>query len=133
MEDAVEAMRRDGHSFDAWQDALTRFHMILAAATRNAAMERSLRELWEMRQQSAECRRLLEKAREKNYRPSVEQHEKMLAAFRARDPVGARAAVRMHLEGSIKHVLLAIEELAVAEARARVAEMGARILDSYKI
>ena len=132
MEEAVEAMRRDGHSFDAWQDALTRFHMILAAATRNAAMERSLRELWDMRKQSSECRRLLEKAREKNYRPSVEQHEKILAALRARDPASARAAVRMHLEGSIKHVLLAIEELAVAEARARVAEIGARILDSYR-
>lgn len=128
MEDALEGMRNDGHSFDAWQEALTRFHMILAAATRNAAMERSLRNLWEMRQRSSECRRLLEKAREKNYRPSVEQHEAMLAAIRAHDPARARTAVRMHLEGSIEHVLLAIEEFAVAEARARVAEMRSRIM-----
>lgn len=133
MEEAVEAMRRDGHSFDGWQNALTRFHMILAAATRNAAMERSLRDLWEMRQRSSECRRLLEKAREKNYRPSVEQHEAMLAAFQTHDPARARAVVRTHLEGSVKHVLLAIEELAVAEARARVADMRSRIFDSYPV
>lgn len=131
MEEAVDALRRDGHNFDAWQDAVTRFHMILAVATRNAAMERSLRDLWEMRQRSSECRRLLEKARERNYRPSVEQHEAMLEAIRAHDPARARKAVRMHFEGSIKHVLVAIEELAVAEARARVAEMRLRILDGY--
>src|SRR3546814_15296153 len=116
MEEAVEAMRRDGHSFDAWQDALTRFHMILAAATRNAAMERSLRELWDMRKQSSECRRLLEKAREKNYRPSEEQHEKILAALRSRDPAIARAAVRINLEGTRQHEPTAIAGMAAAEA-----------------
>lgn len=129
LEEAVEAMRQDGGSFDAWQGALSSFHMILAAATRNRAMERSLRDLWDMRQRSSECRRLLEIARERNYRPGVEQHEAILKALRARDPAQARAAIRMHLEGSIDHVLVAVEELAVADARARVADMRSRILD----
>lgn len=129
LEQAVEAMHRDGDDFDAWQDALTSFHMTLAVATRNAAMERSLQDLWDMRSRSSECRRLLERARERNYRPSVEQHEAILAALRARDPAKARAAIRMHLEGSIDHVLVAVEEMAVADARARVADMRSRILD----
>lgn len=130
LEEAVEAMRNDGGSFDIWHEALTSFHMTLATATRNAAMERSLKDLWDMRLRSPECRRLLERARERNYRPSVEQHEAILAAFRARDPEGARAAIRMHLEGSIDHVLAAVEEMSVADARARVADIRSRIFDS---
>lgn len=129
MENAVEDMRRDRGGFDAWQDALNRFHMTIAAATRNVAMEHSLRQLWDMRQQSPECRCLLERARAMNLRPSVEQHEAILTAFRAHDPAQARAAIRMHLEASIEHVLVAIEDMAVADARARVAEIRARVFD----
>lgn len=129
LEEAVDVMRRDGGSFDVWQAALRSFHMTLAAATRNTAIERSLRDLWDMRQRSSECRRLLERARERNRPPSVEQHEAILEALRARDPAQARAGIRMHLEGSIDHVLVAVEEMAVADARAYVADMRSRILD----
>jgi DNA-binding FadR family transcriptional regulator len=121
----VEMGRHDG-SFEDWQAALTDFHMTVARATHNVAVERGVRDLWEMRSRSPECRRMLEEARARNYRYSLEQHVEIAAALEARDPVRARAAVRMHLEGSIEHLLMAIEERAVAEARARVAEMRSR-------
>lgn len=126
LDGAVAAMRREDGSFEDWQAALTDFHMTMAHATRNLAVERSVRDLWDMRSRSTECRRMLEEARNHNYRYSLQQHVEILAALKARDPARARAAVRMHLEGSIEHVLVAIEERAVADARARVAEMRSR-------
>lgn len=126
LEQAVAEMRKEDQGFDTWQAAVTDFHMTLARATRNAAIEQSVRDLWEMRSRSAACRQMLEHARRQNYRHSVEQHVQILAALKAHDAHAARAAVRMHLEGSINHVLMAIEERAVAEARARVAEIRSR-------
>ncbi|PNU03137.1 transcriptional regulator [Novosphingobium guangzhouense] len=126
LESAVAEMRREDGTFEDWQAALTDFHMTMARATRNVAVERGVRDLWEMRSRSPECRRMLEEARNHNYRYSLEQHVEILAALKGRDPIRARAAVRMHLEGSIEHVLMAIEERAVADARARVAEMRSR-------
>lgn len=126
LDAAVTEMRREDGTFEDWQAALTDFHMTMARATRNTAVERGVRDLWDMRSRSPECRRMLEEARNHNYRYSLEQHVEILAALTARDPVRARAAVRMHLEGSIEHVLTAIEERAVADARARVAEMRSR-------
>lgn len=126
LNSAVAEMRREDGTFEEWQAALTDFHMTMARATRNVAVERGVRDLWDMRSRSPECRRMLEEARNRNYRYSLEQHVEILAALKARDPKRARAAVRMHLEGSIEHVLMAIEERAVADARARVAEMRSR-------
>ncbi|WP_159976233.1 MULTISPECIES: FadR/GntR family transcriptional regulator [unclassified Novosphingobium] len=126
LDQAVADMRREDGSFEDWEAALTVFHTTLAQATRNIAVERGVRDLWDMRSRSPECRRMLEDARNHNYRHSLEQHIEILAALHARDAVRARAAVRMHLEGSINHVLMAIEERAVSDARARVAEIRAR-------
>ncbi|MFC3214771.1 FadR/GntR family transcriptional regulator [Novosphingobium panipatense] len=123
LEEALAEMRREDGTFDDWESAVAAFHMTIAHATRNVAVERGVRDLWDMRSRSPECRRMLEEARNHNFRYSLDQHAAILTALKARDPVRARAAVRMHLEGSVEHVLMALEERAVAEARARVAEM----------
>ncbi|EJL27503.1 FadR/GntR family transcriptional regulator [Novosphingobium sp. AP12] len=126
MDQAVADMNREDGTFEDWQAALTLFHLTMAKATRNVAVERGVRDLWDMRSRSPECRRMLEEARNYNYRYSLEQHVEILAALRAHDAERARAAVRMHLQGSINHVLMALEERAVADARARVAEIRSR-------
>lgn len=126
MDQYLADMRREDGTFEDWQVALTAFHLTLARATRNVAVERNVRSLWEMRERSTDCRRMLEQARSQNYRYSLEQHAEILAALRARDGARARAAMRMHLEHSINHVLMALEERAVADARARVAEIRLR-------
>jgi GntR family transcriptional repressor for pyruvate dehydrogenase complex len=126
MDQAVADMKREDGTFEDWQAALTLFHLTMAKATRNVAVERGVRDLWDMRSRSPECRRMLEEARHYNYRYSLEQHVEILAALKAHDAERARAAVRMHLQGSIDHVLMALEERAVADARARVAEIRSR-------
>jgi len=122
-------MGRSDSTFDEWHAGLTDFHRTMAEATGNAVMERAVKDLWEMRERSPECRRLLEEARERNFRPSLAQHAELLAALKARDSRRARAAMRMHLEGSINHLLLALEERAVADARARVDAIRSRYMD----
>lgn len=129
LEKVLETLAREDISFDAWQDALTAFHKTMAIATRNPAMERMVSDLWDLREKSPECRRMLESARERNFRTSVEQHYEILEAFKARNPQRAREAMRMHLEGSINHFLVALEQQALADARARVAEIRARLLN----
>lgn len=126
LDQAVADMRREDGAFDDWQAALTLFHLTIGKATRNIAVERSVRDLWDMRSRSPECRRMLEEARSHNYRYSLEQHVEILAALKVHDPARARAAVRMHLQSSIDHLLMALEERAVADARARVAEIRSR-------
>lgn len=132
LESAVAEMRREDGTFEDWQDALRTFHLTMARATRNSAVERNVRDLWDMRSRSAECRRMLEQARDRNYRYSLGQHVRILEALKAHNPVEARAAVRMYLEESIEHVLKAIEERAVADARARVAVMRSRYFAGYR-
>lgn len=132
LDAAMAEMRREEATFEEWQDALTAFHMTMARATRNCAVERQVRDLWDMRSRSSECRRMLEQARDRNYRYSLGQHQRILDALKAHDPLEARAAVRMYLEQSIEHVLKALEERAVADARERVAAMRSRYFAGYR-
>jgi GntR family transcriptional repressor for pyruvate dehydrogenase complex len=97
------------------------FHLAIARATRNRAIEKVVEELWEMRSGSREGALLLEKARRANVMPLLEEHRAILATLRARDPAEARAAMRSHLREVVNHLLFAIEEEALAEARRSVA------------
>lgn len=93
------------------------FHLLIARATRNAAIVKTIDELWELRSTSPECALLHEKARNAQVKPVVPEHTAIVEALRSRDPARARAAMRAHLGAVIDHLLFATEERAVEEAR----------------
>lgn len=109
------------------------FHHLIAAVTRNNAVLNVIEEMWRLRSSSPECALLLEKARTANVRPVVEEHSAIVAALRMRDPAAARAAMREHLQAVIDHLLFAIEEQALAEARKSVASKRARYTQVAKL
>lgn len=109
------------------------FHCVIARATRNAAILRFVEEMWHLRSSSPECALLLEKARTANVRPVVEEHSAIVKALRSRDPAAARAAMRAHLQAVIDHLLFAIEEQALAEARKSVESTRARYTRAAKL
>jgi GntR family transcriptional regulator, hexuronate regulon transcriptional repressor len=93
------------------------FHIAIARATRNNAITDAVERLWELRATSPEAALLHEKARTANIKPVVDEHSAILDALRARDPSGARAAMRNHLTQVIDSLLFATEERQIAEAR----------------
>lgn len=93
------------------------FHLAIARASRNKAVEQVIEQLWRLRFTSPEASLLHEKARTANIKPVVDEHGAVLAALRARDAAGARAAMRRHLTAVLDSLLFATEERAVQEVR----------------
>lgn len=108
------------------EDADRAFHIAIASATRNAAIVKTIEELWRLRMASPACALMYEKARAARVRPVVDEHTKIAVALRARNPVKAREAMRGHLSAVLDHLLFATEEMAIAEARAATAAARAR-------
>lgn len=93
------------------------FHLTIARATRNAAIVRTIEDLWDLRSTSPEAALVYSRARAADVKPVVDEHVAIVGALRARDPVKARAAMRGHLSAVLDHLLFAIEEKAVEDAR----------------
>jgi GntR family hexuronate regulon transcriptional repressor len=93
------------------------FHIAIARASRNKAVEQVIEQLWRLRFTSPEASLLHEKARTANIKPVVDEHGAVLAALRARDAMGARAAMRRHLTAVLDSLLFATEERAVLKVR----------------
>jgi len=121
LEELVAAIHAQNKSQTAEENADMAFHMTIAQATRNAAIVRTIEDLWRQRWESPECRLLLEQARTANVLPVIEEHTAVVEALRTRDPALARAAMRRHIEAVIQHLLFAVEEKAIEEARNSVA------------
>ncbi|WP_414903278.1 FadR/GntR family transcriptional regulator [Sphingomonas flavalba] len=101
----------------AAEEADRDFHMLIARATRNAAIAKTIEAFWEMRQSAPECALLHEKARNAQVKPVIQEHMGIVEALQARDPARARTAMREHLGAVIEHLLFATEEEAIERAR----------------
>lgn len=126
LERLVEAMEDENRRPGVSTDADEAFHLLIATGTRNAVIRRQVEEMWHLRSTAPNCALLLEKARTANIQPVVEEHRAVLEALRARDPAGARAAMRHHMSSVIEHLLFATEEDAIEAARRDVASTRAR-------
>lgn len=124
LAELVSQMRSE--SFDGAEHADREFHFLIARATRNHAIQRTIEDFWRVRATSPECTLLHNKARKADVRPVVDEHEAILAALRERDPAAARLAMRAHLTAVMDHLLFTTEERAVEEARKAVASTRAR-------
>lgn len=117
-----------------FSDAADRaFHLLIAKATRNALIAKTIEQYWELRSTSPACALLHRHARDADLRPVVDEHRAIAQALRARDPAAARAAMRTHLSEVMDHLLLATEEEAIATARRSVANTRERFGQSTKL
>lgn len=132
LESLVQAIRDENRWSDSAQEADMAFHLTIARATRNAVIERTVEGLWQLRSTSPECALMLEKARRANVRPVVDEHTVILEALQARDAQAARTAMHEHLGAVIDHLLFAIEEQAVMDARNSVTATRERFTQSIR-
>jgi GntR family transcriptional regulator, hexuronate regulon transcriptional repressor len=117
IEQLVRQIADENQDPNGTEKADRAFHLAIARATRNAAIFKTIEQLWEIRAKSPEAALLHEKARTADIKPVVEEHSAVLHALRAHDSVAARAAMRNHLSAVLDGLLFATEERAVEEAR----------------
>jgi DNA-binding FadR family transcriptional regulator len=98
------------------EDADKEFHLTIARATGNGAIIATVENLWELRNRSPLARNILTRARGMGLEPRIVEHRRVLDALKARDPAGARQAMRDHLERVIDHLLHATETEAMQKA-----------------
>lgn len=115
------------------EDADREFHLVIARATRNAAIVDTIERFWRIRHTSPECALLHKKARAANVRPVAAEHYAIVDALRAHDSTAARAAMRAHLGEVIEHLLFATEEEAMSRTRRAAADNRARFARSAKL
>ena len=126
LDGLVDAMTTENLLAEVTEIADRDFHMAIAKATRNAGVVRTIEDLWHLRSTSPECALLHAKARNAKVRPVVAEHAAIVDALRARDAVGARAAMRAHLTSVMDHLLFQTEEMAMERARLALAETRQR-------
>lgn len=76
------------------------FHRLIAEATENTAIEKTIAWLWALRSQSELSRGFHRLIIEEGVYPVLDEHELILTALEARDAEAARSAMRAHLEAS---------------------------------
>jgi DNA-binding FadR family transcriptional regulator len=117
LDQLVTDIETENFRSDGKEEADREFHMLIAHATRNAALVNTAEQLWQLRASSPDIALLLAKARTAKVKPVVEEHRAIANALRSRDQKTARAAMRSHLAAVLDYLLFATEEAAVEEAR----------------
>ncbi len=102
------------------------FHRMIAKATGNKAVERAVGQLWDLRAHSPDCALLRGLPPTDNAGQLRGELRAIVAALRARDPAAAKAAMRAHIARVLEALLAAIEEQALEQARALVADSRRR-------
>jgi GntR family transcriptional repressor for pyruvate dehydrogenase complex len=117
MEDMIQDLGHDVRS----EVAEHRFHLAVARATRNGVIVAMVKNLWDQRQGSQDCRTQFARSRQLDAQRLIDDHQEILHAIQARDPGQARAAMTQHL-GRLMDRLLAFAEIeALEQAKRKIA------------
>ena len=109
----VRRIDRENRSENGKEKADHEFHLLIARATRNAAVLHTIESLWRLRLTSPECTLLFERARDAHVKPVVAEHTAIVKALRSRNPAKAREAMRAHMNAVMESLLFVTEERAV--------------------
>jgi GntR family transcriptional repressor for pyruvate dehydrogenase complex len=118
IEALVEQIAQENRNPQGADRADRAFHLAIARATRNKAIEGAVESLWNLRETSAEAALLHAKARSANIKPVVDEHSAIAKALRAQDADAARTAMHAHLREVLDSLLFATEDGKPAPASA---------------
>ena len=124
----LDEMIAAGPDFPRAELADRRFHIRIAAATRNSAMHSAVESLWDARTRSPQSRLLDTKAHDAGVGPPVDEHLAILDALRTGDPAVARDAMRSHLTRVLDALLEATEVYEADQLRAKLEERRRKFL-----
>lgn len=112
----TEDMRAESTE-DFWgENADEMFHLTIARATRNMALENSVREFWRQRMQLPMWVQMHNRVNVVDMKPDlITEHELIVSALASRDPAQARRTMRGHIAQFGKQLLNAWSTLDVGE------------------
>lgn len=124
----IDRMEEENRLEIQGENADRQFHVGIAASTGNSALVAVIDDLWHRRQTDPFFFRLMEKARSKGVKPVADDHRRILAALRKRDPAAASAAMRDHLTRVIETLLKATETEAMERVQTELAARRQRYI-----
>jgi GntR family transcriptional regulator, hexuronate regulon transcriptional repressor len=98
------------------------FHLAIAHATRNAAIVAAVEEIWTLRRQFPDCSGQLRRVRLADPKSFAEDHHRIVAALRDRDPKEARRVIHDHLNRTVETLLSMAERDALERTRREMAQ-----------
>ncbi len=104
------------------------FHLAVAHATRNAAIVAAVEEIWTLRRQFPDCGAPLRRVRLADPEGFAEDHHRVVAALRDRDPKEARRVIHEHLNRTVEALLSMAERDALERTRQEMAERRDELL-----
>lgn len=127
----VEAMSSSNPaSIDGGDDLDRQFHMTIAAAANNPAIEHCIKELWRMRNHVPQVKDLYSRVCAMSVDERQDEHSQIFAALKARDAAKARAAMREHFQRLFETMVSAQESAALDELRKSIGTARARFLQA---
>jgi GntR family hexuronate regulon transcriptional repressor len=121
LEEIIERMEEENRLEIQGESADRQFHVALAESTGNSALVSVIDQLWEIRQTSPMMINLMKKARSQGVKPVADDHRRIVAALRKKDPEAARAAMQRHLTRVIDQLLRATEAEAMQRMQTEIA------------
>ena len=128
LEDTIARMGRASHDSPDGDQADRDFHMLIAKATGNAANVFMMENLWKMRTEVEDVRKVYSAVCVEDSQHRVDEHSEILEGLRSRDPELARKAMRHHFSRLIEALLDASEQQAIQEARQKSSANRERFL-----
>lgn len=102
---ALQAMRADIADGRDPLEQDRRFHLAIASLSGNSVLTRIVRDLFDERHSPISAQLRVRFDSREGWHTALLEHESIYAALEAADPLGAQAAMRMHLEASKKRWL----------------------------
>jgi DNA-binding FadR family transcriptional regulator len=128
----VETMSKDDPQFsEASQQADREFHLTIAKASGNAAVQYVVESLWKIRTEVPAVREVhaaICAVEDASHRHS--EHADVVKALRDRDPSAARHAMQAHFRGLLASMIDVTEEQALEQLKKKTTESRQRYLDS---
>ena len=100
LRDTVEAMRTRVEAGPRSVEQDRQFHLLLANQAENSILKRIVGELFDERHSLLLAKLSMKFESPDTWRAAVSEHEAIVAALEAADPLRAQAAMRMHLQAS---------------------------------
>ena len=132
LDDLIQAMSSDDPEDEAASQAADReFHLTIAAASNNAAVQYIIETLWQMRTELPAVREVhAAVCAEEEATERGAEHADILHALRSRDPLAARSAMQNHFSRLLTSMIDVTEEQALEELRQKTTESRRRYLNN---
>ena len=129
LEECIEVMNQSLPDNEEAADAADReFHLVIATASRNAAILHTVKSFWRIRNDVESVKRVYSAVCLQDTGPRGKEHSDILNALRERDPMQARIAMRAHFFRLLESMLDVSTTQAIEAARRQADEERQRFL-----